>query len=413
MFTTRCIAIAFIAHAANSHIANVAQHSLSVSGTSLSVPLEKRTFLMELQSSEDVKYQGGRSSVVHKTAFFGKISIGTPAQNFAVVFDTGSGNLLVPADDCKSEACRAHARFLQSKSPSMKEVYCDGTAYAEDQEAPHDEVTITFGTGEIWGRCLQDNVCIGSVCDRGSFIVATYESRNPFKAFAFDGVLGLGLPSMSQGDDFNFMHRLGGKKFLRNSLFSVFLSDSDSEVSEVTFGEIKHEHLASSIFWVPVARDSGYWEVQIQDMTIDNAPQKLCNECYVAVDTGTSELAGPSEIVEKLAQQLNVLVDCSNFDQLPKLGFIIGGNILNLEPTDYVDRENSHCEVSLMPLDVPPPKGPLFVFGIPFLQKFYTVYDEANRKVGFGVAKHGNMDAAKTQSFLVDIGGHPIDSLKK
>lgn len=368
---------------------------------------------MELQSSEDEKYRGGRSAVVHKTAFFGKISIGSPAQNFAVVFDTGSGNLLVPADDCKSEACRAHARFLQSKSPTMKEVYCDGTPYAEDQEAPHDEVTITFGTGEIWGRCVQDNVCIGSVCDRGSFIVATYESRNPFKAFAFDGVLGLGLPSMSQGADFNFMHRLSGKKFLRNSLFSVFLSDSDSEVSEVTFGEIKHEHLASSIFWVPVARDSGYWEVQIQDMTIDNAPQKLCNECYVAVDTGTSELAGPSEIVEKLAQQLNVLVDCSNFDQLPKLGFIIGGNILNLEPSDYVDKENSHCEVSLMPLDVPPPKGPLFVFGIPFLQKFYTVYDEANRKVGFGVAKHGNVDVSKAQALLVDISGHPIDALKK
>lgn len=403
---TRFIVVALIADVATSHIANHAQHSLAMSGTSLSVPLEKRTFLMELQSSSDSV--GKKSAVVHKTAFFGKISIGSPAQSFAVVFDTGSGNLLVPADDCKSEACQAHARFLQSKSPTMKEVYCDGTAYSEDQEAPHDEVTITFGTGEIWGRCLQDNICIGSVCERGSFIAATYESRNPFKAFAFDGVLGLGLPSMSQGADFNFMHRLSGKKSLHNPLFSVFLSDSDSEVSEVTFGEIKQEHLASSIFWVPVARDSGYWEVQIQDMTIDNAPQKLCNECYVAVDTGTSELAGPSEVVDKLAQQLNVLVDCSNFDQLPKLGFIIGGNILNLEPSDYVDKENSHCEVSLMPLDVPPPKGPLFVFGIPFLQKFYTVYDEAAKKVGFGVAKHTNQNASKAGALLVDIGVHNV-----
>jgi len=218
---------------------------------------------------------------------------------------------------------------------------------------------------------------------------------------------------MSQGEDFNFMHRMSGKKSLHQPVFAVFLSDSDSEQSEVTFGGVKQEHLASSLFWVDVARDSGYWEVQIEDITMDNHPLELCSNCYVAVDTGTSELAGPSDVVDKLAEKLNVLVDCSNFDKLPKLGFIIGGHILNLEPKDYVDKEESRCDVSLMPLDVPPPKGPLFVFGIPFLQKFYTVYDEASRKVGFGVAKHTNQDAAKVSTLLVDIGGHPISARKE
>merc|ERR1719456_281247 len=202
---------------------------------------------------------------------------------------------------------------------------------------------------------------------------------------------------------------MSSAKSLRQPLFSVFLSDEDSEQSEVTFGAIKEEHLASSLFWVDVARDSGYWEVQIDDITLDNHPQELCSDCYVAVDTGTSELAGPSDVVDKLAQKLNVLVDCSNFDQLPKLGFVIGGHILNLEPNDYVDNEGeadkSRCDVSLMPLDVPPPKGPLFVFGIPFLQKFYTVYDESNKQVGFGVAKHHNQDTQKASALLVDIRG--------
>jgi hypothetical protein len=260
---------------------------------------------------------------------------------------------------------------------------------------------------------MQDQICIGTVCDRGSFIAATYESSNPFKAFAFDGVLGLGLLSMSQGEDFNFMHRMSNKKTLHQPLFSVFLSDSDSEQSEVSFGTVKEEHLASSLVWVDVARDSGYWEVQIEDITLDNHPLELCTDCYVAVDTGTSELAGPSEVVDKLAEKLNVLTDCSNFEKLPKLGFIIGGHILNLEPKDYIDEENSRCDVSLMPLDVPPPKGPLFVFGIPFLQKFYTVYDEANKKVGFGVAKHTDQDSAKVHALMVDMGTHHIGVRKE
>merc|ERR1719171_3245149 len=74
---------------------------------------------------------------------------------------------------------------------------------------------------------------------------------------------------------------------------------------------------------------------------------------------------------------------------------------MNLEPKDYVDKDASghSCDVSLMSLDVPPPKGPLFVFGIPFLQKYFTVYDEAAKKVGFAVARHSGRESA----VLVDL----------
>jgi len=209
---------------------------------------------------------------------------------------------------------------------------------------------------------------------------------------------------MSQGPDFNLMDRFRSSKMLRQSLFSVFLSDQDAESSEVTFGEIKTNHMASNLFWVDVSRDSGYWEVRIDDITLDNHPQELCIDCHVAVDTGTSELAGPSDVIDTLARRLNVLTDCSNYKQLPKLGFVIGDHILNLEPHDYVDEDSGRCDVSLMPLDVPPPKGPLFVFGIPFLQKFYTVYDVDSKKVGFAAAHHTGQDPARTKALLVDRG---------
>lgn len=368
-------------------LAAAALHPAAASTTS--VPLERRVISEHRGGSE--------KAVVHKTSYYGRVSVGTPPQSFVVVFDTGSGNLLVPSAECRNEACNKHARFDASRSSSLQEVSCDGSGRRRA-----DEVTITFGTGEVWGRCVQEEICLGSICSRGSLVLATYESPMPFSEFKFDGVLGLGTRRMSQGTDYNLMDRMQGSGVLKQPMFSVFMSDSDDEVSEISFGQVKDQHLASDLMWVDIARDSGYWEVQISDLFVDGEPQSLCAGCYAAVDTGTSELGGPSEVVDELARRLAVLQDCSNFESLPKLGFEIGGRVLYLEPRDYVDRVDERCQISLMALDVPPPRGPMFVLGIPFLQKFVTVYDNDKRRVGFGVARHKGQSEAKAASLLQD-----------
>ena len=55
------------------------------------------------------------------------------------------------------------------------------------------------------------------------------------------------------------------------------------------------------------------------------------------------------------------------------------------------DLDANECSVGLMALDVPPPKGPLFIFGDPFLRKFYTIFDRENLRVGFAPAKHAKV----------------------
>merc|ERR1719171_2208460 len=293
----------------------------------------------------------------------------------------------------------------------MKNLNCDGSDIVAGD--PGDEVTIRFGTGEITGRCMEDNICVGQVCSRGAFIAATDETTHPFASFAFDGVLGLALPDMAQGTSFSLMERLGQSSALKNALFSVFLSDSDDEGSEIVFGEVRKSRMASELFWVPVSRPTGYWQVQIEDITLNDRKQNICANCQVAVDTGTSELAGPTEVINQLEASLGVKSDCSNFNTLPKLGFVVKGHVLNLEPQDYIDQTPGNCRVSLMRLDVPPPNGPLFVFGIPFLQKFYTVYDREQKSVGFAVAKHKGQSQSHAQSILVAVNSTVTHASKR
>jgi len=186
----------------------------------------------------------------------------------------------------------------------------------------------------------------------------------------------------------------------------LFLSDEGE--SEISFGGYKSDQILSQVLWAPVNKQS-YWQVAIDDVTFDNAPTGLCGAegCQVAVDTGTSLLAGPTEIMEALDEKLDVKSDCSNFDQLPMLGFSINGQVLNLRPADYVDRTEDGCSTALMTLDVPPPKGPLFIFGDPFLRRFVTIYDMDGPSVGFAVAKHSDVTSGDVSSLIAQarVGG--------
>merc|ERR1719420_1141241 len=212
------------------------------------------------RSNQKADHQGNaKTKIVHKTAYYGEVQVGSPRQAFVVVFDTGSGNLMVPSTYCQSSACTMHQRFNRAQSTTAKDIQADGSHAVKG--APRDQITVTFGTGEISGVFLQDDVCISNLCSNVRFVAATDETDDPFTSFKFDGVLGLALPEMSQGPDFSFVDHLVKGGALKKPLFSVFLSDADAEHSEITFGDIKSERMASELFWVDVASNSGYWEV--------------------------------------------------------------------------------------------------------------------------------------------------------
>lgn len=350
---------------------------IQVEGTSVSSSMVLKRHISKSASSKASRDQ-------KKMAYFGLVSVGSPRQDFAVVFDTGSGNLLIPGMRCKDEACLLHRRFNYKQSVTAARSSC-----AADGEKDYDELSISFGTGNIAGGCAEDQICIGTACTRAKFVLNFEESSMPFADFAFDGVLGLGRDILAQNKNFSIMSRFQESEVLKRPIFSVFLSNSDTEESVVTFGSVKQELLASELFWVPVGGESGYWEVRIGDIYLGKEPTNLCKNCRAAVDTGTSMLAGPSGVMSALRRKLGPSLDCHNLASLPELGFEVGGRLLSLSADDYVDVE-AGCQLSLMDLDIPPPNGPIFVLGIPLLQKYYTVFDHQNDQVGFAVAKHAN-----------------------
>jgi len=105
-----------------------------------------------------------KGGVVHyKSAYHGRVAIGSPPQVMDVVFDTGSGHLVVPSTLCKAPTCTKHVRYRRKDSFTSVDINCDGETAMPGQ--PRDLVTVSYGTGQISGILVRDYVCIRQVED--------------------------------------------------------------------------------------------------------------------------------------------------------------------------------------------------------------------------------------------------------
>lgn len=117
-------------------------------GKVFTVKLERQRMHLYTEGDEDY----------FRSAYYGTIQVGTPAQNFTVVFDTGSGHLVLPSMYCHSSTCAVHNRYRRSASSTAKDIDYDGNLVLPGQA--RDQITVSFGTGDVTGVFVEDIVCI-------------------------------------------------------------------------------------------------------------------------------------------------------------------------------------------------------------------------------------------------------------
>ena len=111
-------------------------------------------------------------------------------------------------------------------------------------------------------------------------------------------------------------------------------------------------------------------------------------------DTGTSLIAGPSEVMAALNKAIGATqvpmtqeftVDCSKLSTMPTVNIQLEGKNFPLEPKDYVIQISGQCLSGFMGLPMLSQKQ-LYILGDVFLRKYYTVFDAEQGRVGFATA---------------------------
>ncbi|ELW47716.1 Renin [Tupaia chinensis] len=325
------------------------------------------------------------------TQYYGEIGIGTPAQTFKVVFDTGSANLWVPSTKCSPlyTACEIHSLYDSSESSSYME---NGTEFA-----------IHYGSGKVRGFLSQDVVTVGGITVTQTFGEVTELPVIPFMLAKFDGVLGMGLPAQAVGGVTPVFDHILSQRVLKEDVFSVYYSKNSHVLGgEIVLGGSDPQYYQGHFHYVSVS-STGSWQVKMKGVSVRSATLLCENGCMAVVDTGTSYISGPTSSLRLLMagrlpelKELPLLfpqyvVNCNEVPTLPDISFHLGGHAYTLTSADYVLQDpysnDELCTLALHGLDVPPPTGPIWVLGASFIRKFYTEFDRRNNRIGFALAR--------------------------
>ncbi|XP_070283352.1 pepsin F-like [Myotis yumanensis] len=307
--------------------------------------------------------------------YVGTISIGTPPQEFKVIFDTGSVDFWVPSIYCFSPACVTHKTFDPLRSSTFR--YTNRI------------IGRLYVSGSMTGLLGYDDVQVGGlVCKSQAFGLSTTESGIALEFAAFDGILGLAYPTYAFKNTTPVFDSLWKQGLLPDNLFAFYLSSNKRNGSVVMFGGVDHSYYRGELQWVPVS-EQGFWQVTVDSISMNGTVVACPGGCQAIVDTGASLLIGPHDPVLNILKSINAqntstgeyIVSCDDVQSLPDIVFTMNNVTYPVPASAYIRRGKTDICYSNLDIDT---SGSFshWILGDVFLRLYFTVFDRANNRIG-------------------------------
>ncbi|KAH8555916.1 aspartic peptidase domain-containing protein [Umbelopsis sp. PMI_123] len=350
---------------------------------------------------------------VAPTTYLIDVNIGTPLQNFTVIFDTGSSDLWVPSTACS-----------QANG-------CLGKTYDTIKSSTFSNISIPFniqyGSGYDNGTYVMDVVRIGDFVVNNQTLALVYNAVNTTSAAKptpyVDGILGMSWDTGVYGIRHNytyppFIYGLYSTGQISTMSFGMHLGNlySKDYAGTVTFGGFDTTQFTGNLQYLPAQPETYHnitrfvhWTVYGQSFQLQQSNTKHefeTGSALVLLDSGTTLGLLPRSIVEGLLQDITG----GNYTSLADATYTVSCDLLN--STEVVDVTfpgmdsylpvtlqtpvkdliigltngmNNSCIFGLVALDTSP-----YILGDVFLRSWYVYYDFMNTKVGLAQAVNSN-----------------------
>jgi cathepsin D len=299
------------------------------------------------------------------TQYFIDINIGTPAQTFQVVPDTGSSNLWVYSSACHSVPCLTHHTYNAGKSSTYT---ADGQAF-----------DIQYGSGGVHGAVDDDVAEFGGAKANMGLGAVKKVSGATFYVSKMDGIVGLAYQQISVDKLPTFIN----SSDMTDKSFSFYLKTNPEESFMYMPGYLTEGY--KQIATHNVVQQT-YWNLNLTAMAQKGKTPVDTTGYMAAIDSGTSLIMGPNSIINPLIEGITVEQDCTGVESLPDISFTFDDHTYNLTSGDYVLQVeqfgNTQCVMGIMGQELPD-SFKYVIVGDVFMRKYPTHFNGNDNTVTF------------------------------
>ncbi|GAA6010407.1 hypothetical protein JCM11491_006308 [Sporobolomyces phaffii] len=356
--------------------------------------LEKRATTASIGLTD--YFSGGTDS-----SYYGAISIGTPAQSFETIFDTGSADLWVPG----ASASTSHNTFTAADSSTV-----------EQSTAPWD---IQYGTGSSSGVLARDTVTLGSISIPKQIFAIASTIAPVIESLPSDSITGMAFSTIASSGAPTPFENMISNGLVSNPYFGIYFQRARDLTSqsrgtigggELCIGCYDSGKFTGSLNYVPVS-SQGYWSVKSEGIAVDGNIVSNTG-MTAAIDSGTSLIYVPTAVAQALYTSIGGKQVGNDWHvpcvaQFSSFAFSFGGVQYKIPLADlflgYASAaDKSSCILAVMPQDVYDPSGSLTaIVGATFLKAVYTVYSYSQNgapAVGFAVSSTAGVSGSSSAS---------------
>ncbi|KAG1783587.1 aspartic peptidase domain-containing protein [Suillus placidus] len=337
--------------------------------------------------------------------YIAAVGVGSPATTYNLIVDTGSSNTWVGATTPYK---------MTSTSVNTGQT-----------------VAVGYGSGYFSGTEYTDTVTLGSglTITQQSIGVASFSAGFP----DVDGILGIGpvdltvdtLPNSPATTIPTVTDNLYGQGTISQNVVGVSFEPTTSQTvtnGELTFGGTDATKYTGSIAYTPITpygSASGFWGI---DESITYGTTTILSATSGIVDTGTTLILIASDAFSTyqsatgatLDQTINLLhITSTQYSALKNLNFNVGSvrpfscinascspfaqNTYTLTPNaqiwpralnTHIGGSTSFIYLVVNSIGSPSGQGLDFVNGYTFLERFYSVFDTTNARIGFATTSY-------------------------
>uniref|UniRef100_A0A8C3YWH2 Peptidase A1 domain-containing protein n=1 Tax=Catagonus wagneri TaxID=51154 RepID=A0A8C3YWH2_9CETA len=203
----------------------------------------------------------------------------------------------------------------------------------------------------------------------------------------FDGVMGLGFPSLAVRGTMPFFDNLRRKGLLDDPVFAFYFSKKGSVLM---IGGVDNLYYTGNLKWVPLSQRH-YWQIPLERITWRGVVIGCTRGCQAIMDTGTAFLLGPSSEVSSIQKIISAKlyqVRCCAMVTLPDIIFTINDVQYPVPARFYIRRgpSSGRCYSNFSGGTEDLREEDTWILGDVFIRMYFTVFDRGQNRIGLAPA---------------------------